>query len=70
MLELTCAQRWMVINAKLVADKVLKARNKKALIPKSAYDDSIEDELIGLFYYAPKVERVLKADAGILLITQ
>ncbi len=68
--ELTNAERWIYLNVKLIADKVLKARNKKALIPKEAYYEDLEDELIGLLFYAPKVEAAYKAERGILLITK
>lgn len=67
LLELSDAMRWMYLNAKLIADTVLKARNRKALIPKEAYYEGIEDELIGLFLYAPKVEAAQKCEEGILL---
>lgn len=67
LMELSNAERWMYLNAKLIADKVLKTRDRKALIPKDAYDESLEDDLIALLFYAPKVKEVYKAEEGILL---
>ena len=50
LMELSNAERWMYLNAKLIADKVLKTSDRKALIPKDAYDESLEDDLIALFF--------------------
>ncbi len=70
LMELTNAERWVYLNSKLIADKVLRARDRKALIPKDAYDESLEDELIALLFYAPKVKGVFKAEEGLLLQVQ
>ena len=65
--ELTPPERWIYDNTQLIADIVLKSPEGRGLITKKHYDEKMEDELVRLLGFMPKIASVEKTNDGIFI---
>lgn len=68
--QLTAAEKWIYDNTQLITDKVLWSRDGKGIITSDAYDESLEEEIIRLLRFMPKIASVEKVEGGIQIIAK
>ena len=66
--QLTPAERWIFDNTQMITDVVLWSDGHRGTIPKEAYDENLESEIVSLLRFMPRIISAERCSNGIRIV--